>query len=91
VDVAMLDSQLAILEHAVAITTTTGTPPQPTGARHPSITPFETFHAADGLFVIAAGNPIKLSDMGDPKTRPPAPRLDGDRAAILAWLDKDRA
>lgn len=56
VDVAMLDSQLAVLEHAVAITSVTGTPPGPSGARHPSITPFETFHASDGLFVIAAGN-----------------------------------
>lgn len=56
VDVAMLDSQLAILEHAVAITSVTGTAPGPSGARHPSITPFETFHASDGLFVIAAGN-----------------------------------
>ena len=188
VDVAMLDSQLAILEHAVAITTATGTPPAPSGARHPSITPFETFHAADGLFVIAAGNdglfarlcdvlglplaqdprfasnparcenartlkrlieaitldrpkshwigklvaagvptgsiqnvaevlhdrqilarnmvvdvlgpdgrpafvaagnPIKLSGMNDPVTRAPAPVLDGDRAAILHWLQKD--
>lgn len=187
VDVAMLDSQLAILEHAIAITTATGTPPGPSGARHPSITPFETFHAADGLFVIAAGNdaifarlcdvlglplandprfatnparcenartlkrlieaitldmpkshwieklesagvptgpiqnvaealqdrqilarnmvvdvlgedgqpkyvaagnPIKMSDLDDPKTRRPAPRLDGDRADILAWLEK---
>ncbi len=58
VDVAMLDSQLAILEHAVAITSVTGTPPGPTGARHPSIAPFETFHASDGLFVIAAGNDV---------------------------------
>jgi len=56
IDVAMLDAQIAILEHAVAITTVTGTPPGPTGARHPSITPFESFHAKDGLFVIAAGN-----------------------------------
>ncbi|WP_136442717.1 CaiB/BaiF CoA transferase family protein [Pacificoceanicola onchidii] len=56
VDVAMLDSQLAILEHAVAITSVTGKAPAPSGARHPSITPFETFHASDGLFVIAAGN-----------------------------------
>ena len=56
IDVAMLDSQLAILEHAIAITTVTGKPPGPSGARHPSITPFETFHASDGLFVIAAGN-----------------------------------
>jgi CoA:oxalate CoA-transferase len=188
VDVAMLDSQLAILEHAVAITTVTGTPPAPSGARHPSITPFETFHAADGLFVIAAGNdalftrlcdvlglpiardprfatnaarcenartlkrlievitldrpkshwierleaagvptgpiqnlaevlhdrqilarnmvvdvlgadgrpafvaagnPIKLSGMADPATRPPAPALDGDREEIVKWLQKD--
>ncbi|MFZ7089838.1 CaiB/BaiF CoA transferase family protein [Primorskyibacter sp. 2E233] len=56
IDVSMLDSQLAILEHAIAITTITGKPPVPSGARHPSITPFETFHASDGLFVIAAGN-----------------------------------
>ncbi|MEK0163458.1 CoA transferase [Phaeobacter sp. A36a-5a] len=56
VDISMLDSQLALLEHAVAITSVTGQPPRPSGARHPSITPFETFHASDGLFVIAAGN-----------------------------------
>lgn len=56
VDVAMLDSQLAILEHAIALTDVNGIPPGPSGARHPSITPFETFHASDGLFVIAAGN-----------------------------------
>lgn len=56
IDVSMLDSQLALLEHAVAMTSVNGTAPGPSGARHPSITPFETFHAADGLFVIAAGN-----------------------------------
>ncbi|UWQ64387.1 CoA transferase [Leisingera caerulea] len=186
VDVAMLDSQLALLEHAIAITSVTGEAPQPSGARHPSITPFETFHASDGLFVIAAGNdalfarlcdvlqlplagdarfasnparcdnarllkrlieavtlgqskahwiallteagiptgpiqtvdqvlkdpqilarnmvvdvlgsdgrpeylsagnPIKMSGLPDPATRPPAPRLDGSRAQILAWLE----
>jgi CoA:oxalate CoA-transferase len=58
IDVSMLDSQLAILEHAIAITTITGTAPVPTGARHPSIAPFETFHGSDGLFVIAAGNDV---------------------------------
>ncbi|WP_299921593.1 CoA transferase [uncultured Pelagimonas sp.] len=56
IDVAMLDSQLALLEHAVAMTSVNGKAPGPSGARHPSITPFETFHASDGLFVIAAGN-----------------------------------
>ncbi len=33
-----------------------------------------------------AGNPIKLSAYGDPTTRPAAPDLDADRAAILASL-----
>jgi CoA:oxalate CoA-transferase len=56
IDVAMLDAQLAIQEHAVAIASATGVAPGPTGARHPTITPFATFRAADGFVVIAAGN-----------------------------------
>lgn len=189
VDIAMLDAQVAIQEHAIAITTATGTPPGPTGARHPTITPFSTYRAKDGFFVIAAGNdamfarlcdvlgltldrdprfatnaarcenqamlkrllevvtlgrtvaewtdlldgaglptaqvqnmaqvlhdpqllarnmvlpvdpqgdgpgfvaagnPIKMSTLPDPTHRAAAPSLDGDRAAILAWLDGAR-
>lgn len=56
IDISMLNSQIAILEHAVALASTTGKAPGPTGARHPSITPFSTFRAEDGFFVIAAGN-----------------------------------
>lgn len=56
VDIAMLDAQLAIQEHAIAIATATGKAPGRTGARHPTITPFSTYRAADGFFVIAAGN-----------------------------------
>lgn len=63
VDVAMLDGQLAILEHAIAITNETGCSPKRSGARHPSITPFETFHAKNGLFVIAAGNDALFGKM----------------------------
>ena len=187
VDVAMLDAQLAIQEHAVAIASATGVAPGPTGARHPTITPFATYRAADGFVVIAAGNdamfarlckalglgiardprfatnaarcenhailkrlietatlgapvqhwitvfeaaglptarvqdmvevladpqirarnmvlpvtphpggpafiatgnPIKLSTLPEAISLPPAPRLDGDRAAILDWLDR---
>jgi len=189
IDISMLDGQIAILEHAVALAATTGTAPGPTGARHPSITPFSTFRASDGFFVIAAGNdalfsklaealglpgmaqdarfssnakrcdnvhllkrmieavtlerprahwiaaleaagvptgkvqnvvetlkdpqlharnmvleitarpggarftgagnPIKMTGLADPKARPPAPVLDGDRQAILDWLDAE--
>lgn len=65
IDIAMLDCQLAILEHAIAITNVTGTAPGPCGARHPAITPFETFHAEDGLFVIAAGNDVLFAKLAD--------------------------
>ncbi|MBV8188375.1 MAG: CoA transferase [Alphaproteobacteria bacterium] len=33
-----------------------------------------------------AGNPLKMSAFHDPKTRPPAPELDRDREAILAFV-----
>jgi CoA:oxalate CoA-transferase len=63
VDIAMLDAQLAIQEHALAITAATGIPPGRTGARHPTITPFSTYRAADGFFVIAAGNDAMFADL----------------------------
>src|SRR5258708_20432150 len=56
VDVALFDCQLALLENAIMRYTTTGEIPGPMGARHPSITPFEAFHTADGHLIIAAGN-----------------------------------
>ena len=56
IDVAMLDCQVAILENAIARYAATGEVPGPIGARHPSITPFDAFKAADGYLIIAAGN-----------------------------------
>ena len=56
VDVAMLDSQIAILENAIARYAATGQSPGPLGARHPSITPFAAYQCADAPIVIAAGN-----------------------------------
>lgn len=187
IDISMLDCQVAIQEHAVAMVSTTGVAPGPAGTRHPTITPFDAFHAEDGLFIIAAGNdalfsqlcavlelpeliedtrfitnaarcenerllkryiekktlektrrhwintletagiptgpiqnvaeamedpqitarnmvvevprwhggrhrvpgnPVKIDGMPDPVTRPAAPKLDGNRAEILGWLDQ---
>ena len=56
VDVAMLDGMVAILENAVVRYLITGDVPQPLGARHPAITPFEAFESADGYVIIAIGN-----------------------------------
>jgi len=56
VDVAMLDSTVALLENAVVRYVASGEPPEPLGNRHPSIVPFESFETADGEIVLAAGN-----------------------------------
>ena len=56
VDVAMLDSQLAILENALARFFATGEVPGPLGARHPTIVPFQSYKTLDSYVIIAAGN-----------------------------------
>jgi CoA:oxalate CoA-transferase len=56
VDVSMLDSQVALLENAIARYYATGVSPRPLGARHPSIAPFEAYQVSDGHIVIACGN-----------------------------------
>jgi CoA:oxalate CoA-transferase len=55
VDVSMLDSQVALLENAIARYVTSGEVPGPIGSRHPSITPFGAFDTQRGQVVIAAG------------------------------------
>jgi CoA:oxalate CoA-transferase len=56
VDVAMLDSVVAVLENAISRYTSTGEVPGPLGNRHPAIFPFEPFETSDGQIMVAAGN-----------------------------------
>ena len=56
IDVSMLDSQVAILENALVRYQSDGESPQPLGNRHPTISPFQAYHASDIWFVIAVGN-----------------------------------
>ncbi len=56
VDISMLDSQVAILENAIARYEVTKTAPKPLGTKHPSIAPFQAFPTKDGSIIIAAGN-----------------------------------
>jgi CoA:oxalate CoA-transferase len=56
VDIAMLDCQVAMLEDALARYSVSGRIPGRIGTRHPSITPFQQFRAADEYFVMGAGN-----------------------------------
>jgi crotonobetainyl-CoA:carnitine CoA-transferase CaiB-like acyl-CoA transferase len=56
IDIAMLDSVLALLTYQAGICFATGAAPPRLGNRHPTIVPYETFSAADGDFVLAVGN-----------------------------------
>ena len=70
VDISMLDSQVAILENAVARYVATGEIPGPLGSRHPSIAPFAVFAAKDGHVVIAAGNNALFKKVAETLERP---------------------
>jgi crotonobetainyl-CoA:carnitine CoA-transferase CaiB-like acyl-CoA transferase len=52
VDVAMLDAQVAVLENAFSRYLNTGEVPARIGTRHPLVTPFQAFMAADGPLVV---------------------------------------
>lgn len=52
VDVAMFDSQIALLENALARYLNTGDLPRRLGSRHPLITPFQAFATKDSPIVI---------------------------------------
>jgi crotonobetainyl-CoA:carnitine CoA-transferase CaiB-like acyl-CoA transferase len=56
VEVDLLSSTLFALANQASNWLTAGVVPGPMGNRHPSIAPYETFHAADATFVIAVGN-----------------------------------
>lgn len=56
IDMALLDSSVALLENSIVRRSVGGLNPSPIGQRHPSITPFDGFACADGTMVIAAGN-----------------------------------
>src|SRR4051795_12178586 len=56
VDIGMLEATAALLTYQAGIYFATGATPGRMGNRHPTIVPYETFHASDGDFVVAVGN-----------------------------------
>ncbi len=55
-DLALMDSQIAVLANVAMNHLVTGAVPQRLGNTHPSIVPYQTFQAADGPFLVAVGN-----------------------------------
>ena len=56
VDIGMLDATTALLTYQAGNYFVSGHVPERMGNRHPTIAPYESFHASDGDFVIAGGN-----------------------------------
>lgn len=56
IDIAMLDGTFSFLEQALMEYSATGKAPERIGNRHPLMTPFDDFAAADRHFVICCGN-----------------------------------
>jgi crotonobetainyl-CoA:carnitine CoA-transferase CaiB-like acyl-CoA transferase len=55
-DLALLDSQIALLAYQSTNYFATGKPPGRIGNLHPNIVPYQPFPAADGEVIIACGN-----------------------------------
>lgn len=55
-DLALLDSQIALLAYQNTNYFATGTPPKRIGNLHPNIVPYQPFKTADGEVIVACGN-----------------------------------
>ena len=55
-DLALLDSQIALLAYQNTNYFSTGTPPKRIGNLHPNIVPYQPFKSKDGEVIIACGN-----------------------------------
>jgi formyl-CoA transferase len=57
IDISLFDSILATMTLPAGIYFATGSKPARLGNQHPSIAPYETFRASDGVAMVCAGNP----------------------------------
>ena len=55
-DLALLDSQIALLAYQNTNYFSTGKPPARIGNLHPNIVPYQPFHTKDGSVILACGN-----------------------------------
>ncbi|MCK6578370.1 MAG: CoA transferase [Anaerolineae bacterium] len=55
-DITLLESQIAALVNIAGGALISGVTPGRYGSAHPSIVPYQPFHAADGMFALAVGN-----------------------------------
>jgi len=74
IDIAMMDCQVALLENAMARHLATGEIPGRVGSRHPTITPFGAFQAADGYLAVCVGTEQQFQRLCELIGRPELPQ-----------------
>ena len=96
-DLALLDSQVAVLANQGANYLATGVSPPRLGNAHPNIVPYQTFKTADGDVILACGNDNlfrKFCEVGDCQHLVTDPRFATNgkrvenRAALTALLNE---
>jgi len=70
IDLALLDTQVAILANQAMNYLVTGVAPQRLGNAHPNIVPYQVFAASDGHFIVAVGNEIQYARLCEVIGRP---------------------
>jgi glutaryl-CoA transferase len=95
IDMALLDTQVAVLANQAMNYLVSGEPPHRLGNAHPNIAPYQTFSVADGHVIIAVGNDRQFQRLcallgqpalgGDPRFATNADRV-CNREALAAAL-----
>ncbi len=70
IDMALLDTQVAMLANLGANYLTTGVPPKRIGNAHQNIVPYQVFETADGHLILAVGNDTQYAKFCEVAGRP---------------------
>ncbi len=70
IDMALLDTQVAMIANLGANYLTTGIAPQRMGNAHQNIVPYQVFEVADGHMIVAVGNDSQFAKFCDVAGRP---------------------
>jgi len=70
IDLALLDTQVAVLANQAMNYLVTGVAPKRLGNSHPNIVPYQVFAASDGHLIVAVGNETQFARMCEVIGRP---------------------
>ncbi|HEY2526216.1 MAG TPA: CaiB/BaiF CoA-transferase family protein [Candidatus Binataceae bacterium] len=70
IDLALLDTQVAVLANQAMNYLVTGVAPKRLGNSHPNIVPYQVFAASDGHLIVAVGNETQFTRMCEAIGRP---------------------